>query len=651
MVSVLQKGFLVSGLKAGDAHLLRIVGIVLSGVLVALVILIGVLQFVGWSSYKGVIESIAGWTLSRKVKINGDIDGKLFPNVKISASGVVIGGKEEGRYDRLARVGNFSISLPFMSIVRMEPRVENISLNDAKVWIEPQAKEKEEEKREHYLPEVKEASFSDVEIHYYLPDKNMEVTGRIDSFEVGKDGRSGLRLEGKGALSEVPVSVSGSVPDLEDLEAMSDPHPLSIRLSVAEDNLDISGKVVRKDKLNLDVSYKLEGDSLARILKQFGYEAGEVPPYSSRGKISGTLEKVVLDPFHVTLGYSYGSGSFSINRKVETRVQGQMHFDRLLYQDIQSLFPEKEEVKEKELFSDEPFRFSLPDNLSVRVDVSGSRIELLAEENFLDAAEFQLVVKDGNVMISPLVLETEEGLIEGGVTIEIEEKGLTAGLQADLRGIGLSTLVAPLNERLEKLGITDLADGTLNGVVSLSAEGNSVAQLMASLDGQVQVAVEDGYLNATAVEVLGLDLGEFLLSALAGDPKTSIKCGIVDIEADNGILKTGPVVVSTNDTNIILKGRINLEKETVDLTLDPRARDFSILTGGSPIHLSGSLSDLTVRPDEKLGVQLGLGILLGIVLGPMAAPLAFIEPGTAQEDLCSQYLAKLESIKEKAKPS
>lgn len=632
--------------NAEDARLKKVVVVVLGGILVLLLLLAGVLQFVDWSHYKGAIESVASLVTGRSVEINGDIDGRLFPNVKISGSDVVVGGRGGGHYDKPTRVGEFSLTVSFLSLIALNPRFENISVNDSMVWVVPQARKKEE----LYLPDIGEASFHDIEVNYYLPDKNREVSGRIDSLEIEKDGKSGLRLKGEGALRDIPVSVTGRIPNPGRLEEDADAHPFSLRVTAVDDTLALSGNVMQKDSLHFDVSYNLEGDGLGRILEQFGYRAGDVIAYSSKGKISGSPEKVIVDPLRVTLGYSYGNGAFTISRNGMNRIQGRIHFDRLRWQDIQTLMPPKEAQEKERLFSKKSIEFSLPQNLFADVELSTSRFDLPGRTDYLDA-ELHLLVKEGRLKFAPVVIGMGEGEAEGNLTVDTAGKILTAELRADLRTIDLSALVAPLDEKLKNLGIDDLVGGNADGFVHLAVAGNSMKQLMGSLNGQAQVAVEDGYLSSKAIEALGLDLGEFLMSTLAGDPKTAIECGIVDINANSGVLETRPVVLVTNDTNVIVRGQVNLGKETIDLTLYPRAKDFSVLSGGVPVHITGDLSDLEVRPDQELAAKAGLGALLGVVLGPLAVPLAFMEPGTGKEGLCSQYIAKLREIEEKAEPS
>lgn len=626
--------------------MLKVVTGILVGVLILLALLAGVMQFVNWSHFKGAIELVAGWTMDRKVKIDGDIDGKLFPSVKITASGVSIGGKKEGHYDQAARVGNFSISLPFLSVFAMNPNVENISVNDSKVWIEPMARKKRNERVR--WPEIGQASFHDIEIYYYLPHKNREIAGRIDSLTIEKAGNSDLRLKGKGALGDIPVSTVGNIPNPGKLEAEA--RPFSLRVAAADNSLTLSGNVAQKDDLRFDASYNLEGDNLGRVLAQFGYRAGDIIAYSSRGKISGNPERVIVDPLRITLGHSYGNGGFTVSKNGMNRIQGRLHFDRLRWRDIQSLLPPKKAQAKEKLFSKKPVEFSLPQNLLADVGLSTSRFDLPGKTDLLDA-KLHLSVKAGRLEVAPIVIGMGRGEVEGNLAVDTAGKIPTAELRADLRAIDLSALAAPFDEKLENLGIDDLVGGNADGFIHLVLAGNSMSQLMGSLNGQVQVAVKDGYLSSKAVEALGLDLGEFLMSVFAGDPKTAIECGIADINANSGILETSPVVLVTNDTNVIVRGQVNLEKEAIDLTLYPRAKDFSVLTGGVPVHITGELSDLKVRPDRALAAKAGLGALLGIALGPIAASLAFIEPGEGKEGLCSQYIAKLREIEEKAEPS
>ena len=67
-----------------------------------------------------------------------------------------------------------------------------------------------------------------------------------------------------------------------------------------------------------------------------------------------------------------------------------------------------------------------------------------------------------------------------------------------------------LGGMLKKLDITDTIDGTLDLKINLRGEGNSVAALMAVLNGDVVAILGEGKMPARYLNLVGGDLGKTL---------------------------------------------------------------------------------------------------------------------------------------------
>ncbi len=68
--------------------------------------------------------------------------------------------------------------------------------------------------------------------------------------------------------------------------------------------------------------------------------------------------------------------------------------------------------------------------------------------------------------------------------------------------------------------------GELNGDAKLTGSGNSVADLLATSSGDLRLLINDGVISRSLMEILGLNVGNYLVAQLFGDDEVGIElCG------------------------------------------------------------------------------------------------------------------------------
>jgi uncharacterized protein involved in outer membrane biogenesis len=134
----------------------------------------------------------------------------------------------------------------------------------------------------------------------------------------------------------------------------------------------------------------------------------------------------------------------------------------------------------------------------------------------------------------------------------------------------------------------------------------------------------DGQVSGLIVEALGLDVAEALGLYLGDDVPVDIRCLVVDLTADQGVVQTERFVLDTEDTLVEGQGWFDLGMETIDLTLTPKPKDISLLSFRSEIEVEGAWSDLSVAPD----------------VGSMFAFLPPVDLGTAEDAPCRQMIER-----------
>ena len=140
---------------------------------------------------------------------------------------------------------------------------------------------------------------------------------------------------------------------------------------------------------------------------------------------------------------------------------------------------------------------------------------------------------------------------------------------------------------------------------------------MANGDGGVKLFMTGGDLSALLVDLAGLDFGGALVSALGLPKRTPVRCMIVDMPLQRGVLDTRMMLLDTEEANITGKGTVDLRNETIDYRIDQQSKHFTIGALPAPIHIRGRLKSPSIMPDPAaVGLRGGIAAALGVLAHP-----------------------------------
>jgi uncharacterized protein involved in outer membrane biogenesis len=175
------------------------------------------------------------------------------------------------------------------------------------------------------------------------------------------------------------------------------------------------------------------------------------------------------------------------------------------------------------------------------------------------------------------------------------------------------------------------ATGSLSGQAHLAGAGKSTAAILASLRGTVRMHLADGTISHLAVEAVGMDVAQSLGVLIKGDDALPIQYTVVDLVADQGLLKPRVLVLDTPDSTLWVDGWLSLASEDMDLRVMVTPKDFSPLALRTPVHLRGNFAKPSVSVEAgKLGTRVGASALLALV-NPIAAIIPFIDTGKSDD--------------------
>jgi uncharacterized protein involved in outer membrane biogenesis len=159
--------------------------------------------------------------------------------------------------------------------------------------------------------------------------------------------------------------------------------------------------------------------------------------------------------------------------------------------------------------------------------------------------------------------------------------------------------------------------------------GSSTAAVLASLDGQAGLSVQQGTVSHLMLELAGLDLAQALGVLLVGDKPLALTCALIQSDIGHGVVRIRRAVLDTDDSTLTLGGQLNLADETLALRSDITPKDFSPFSLRAPILLSGTLAAPKVGvAGSRVAGRLAAALALGVA-APVAALLPFLEFGQA----------------------
>jgi AsmA family protein len=279
-------------------------------------------------------------------------------------------------------------------------------------------------------------------------------------------------------------------------------------------------------------------------------------------------------------------------------------------------------------------KFNLPAIKSMDVDLLYRGEHIINRDVPLDNLVTHVVVKNGRITVDPLNFAVGTGTIASNFALDPVAGGLHTKADIDFQRVQLSRLMEATH--------AFAGNGTIGGSAYLTGTGASVAQILAHGDGHALLFLENGgSVSALLVDLVGLQMGDAMLSALGIPVKTQIHCLVADFSLTNGLVDTKTFLIATKAANILGTGTVNLANEQLALQLRTQATHFSIGSLSTPINISGPLKHPHVLPAPgPLAARAGPAAALGVLFPPLAL-LPTIRLGLGDKNACVDTIASI----------
>ncbi|WP_159549390.1 AsmA family protein [Billgrantia tianxiuensis] len=485
--------------------------------------------------------------------------------------------------------------------------------------------------------------FEDTALDYQAPHWGLSLSFTADTRTEGVEGQR-IHLVGEGSYEEEPFEFDLLIGPLLDLTDPETPYPVSGELASGETRLWIDGSAVQPFALeSLEGSARLEGPSPAELTELTGINLPELPPYRVSGYVSYRENLLSIDSLEGSFGDSDVAGDVRIRfgeppKLWATLVSRQLEADDLLPMlgispgtgPGETATPEQQQWEAQErraemLFPDREWDLEALRNTDIVLDYEAANVQ--AEHVPFEDLALALELEQGVMTVEPLQVGLGGGEVRASWVMDARQAAIEGDLQLALDQVNLAAL-------LDEAGLPEVARDTLGrigGRGDFRYRGRSMHEVMAGLDGELELAMSQGWLDIIAAELLPLNVANALVAALTGEDQVQLECTYVRFALDQGLADLDRFFMATEIAHFEGAGAINLETERMDLAFQGHNIDPTLFTGNSPVELQGSLRDPEVNVITEELIARGALSLLGAIVAPPLAILPWVDPGGGEQ--------------------
>ncbi|MEM8630037.1 MAG: AsmA family protein [Pseudomonadota bacterium] len=217
-------------------------------------------------------------------------------------------------------------------------------------------------------------------------------------------------------------------------------------------------------------------------------------------------------------------------------------------------------------------------NADMDVQVDLKKLEGVAGPTELKT---EFILDNEKARLGPVKFAYDGGHFDVTALVDLKNNPEIVKLEGRADGWNLGTLQ-------QELDLKPRASGTLNSSFNVSGAHKSLEGFAKSADGELLLSLENGTINTRLVDLAGLGLFPWLFSD--GHGKVApIDCIRAPLFFETGKIDLKQVAMETAKVQLVLTGDVNLDKDTLDLTGEPRPIGEPLARSPWPFVVTGTL--------------------------------------------------------------
>ena len=593
-----------------------------------LVVLVGAAVAGGYlyltsTDFRSIVESQASSFSGRKTKIEKvSVDWSTVPHVHLA--GVQVANAAWAKTDHMLEADEVDFTLRLWPLLKGDIVLPHLTLRKPEVVVEKggphdelnwnmwessggKAAEAVKPRDRFQTPLIGRLEVTDGKITYQDSKRKLALDGTI-STATGKAGaqpQAELMLKGK--LENQPLQVKFTGGSAIMLRDTSEPYPIDLDITFGGTKLIAKGKVQDPFQwADPDVDLTLSGPNLDQIYPLLGIPGPPTAPY----KISGKLErdpgvwKFVKTTWRV--GDSDLAGDITVDeRKKPEFLTARLVSNNLAFKDLAPLVgaapssgtmnqqqaQTQQQLKARgELFPNVPLH--VEKLRAMNMDVTLDARKVVAPDYLpVRALSGRVLIDNGVAKANPIKLSL---IGSGSITGEmgIDARTDTPRVHANLTGTGIELKTFFRNSRF-----FDTTQGGVQGHVNLAGTGRSLAQVMGTANGDVEVAMTGGSISSLMVSEASLQLFDALILYVTGDHRIPILCAAGRLNFQNGNVTFDRTLLDTRKSILHVNGTVGLQSQAVNVEVKADPKSFDLLDLHGPVAVTGKIR----TPQVSLG--------------------------------------------------
>lgn len=206
--------------------------------------------------------------------------------------------------------------------------------------------------------------------------------------------------------------------------------------------------------------------------------------------------------------------------------------------------------------------------------------------------ESQISVKDGMALLGPLNLVFGTGQVDVSASMDVIDTPDKLRLEGRAGGWDFGQV-------LDAFGTNPGGYGTISGRFDVTGQRSSVRDFLSSMAGSATVDMSNGRLSNTLIELAGLGVLPWLFSQERRQGFAEVVCLKAPLRVQNGRIELNDSVLETRRVQLVGAGVIDLSKETIALTAEPRPIGRPLARSAWPIEVTGNLRSPDIKVAER----------------------------------------------------
>jgi uncharacterized protein involved in outer membrane biogenesis len=487
------------------------------------------------------------------------------------------------------------------------------------------------------------------QVHYLDPAIKLDMHANANTLADNNPQGYGLEFKLDGSYNKAPVTGGGKAGAILSLENPDTVYPIEADVKLGKNAIAVEGKITKPTAVTaIDLRLSLAGASMANLYPLTGVLLPDTPPYATKGHLIGKLNQAggdqwTYENFTGTVGSSDIAGTLEyLRRQPRPLLRGKLVSQQLRLEDLGPLVKADSNASKAnrgaaqvqpsdKVLPVEPFDTKSWGVLDADVEFIGRKIIREASLPIQDMrAHLQLT--DSVLSLTPLNFGVAGGNMTSNITLDGKGNPIKAEIKMAARHLKIKQLFPTLKSMQASFG-------EVNGDVSLSGTGNSIALLMGSSNGEMKTVISRGSVSKFILEAAGLNLANAAFVKIFGDKQVEMNCVAGDFAVTDGVMHTRSFVMDTTDAVVNVSGDINLAKELLALDVRPKSKGLRIISLRTPLYIHGTFKNPDVGLYKGV-IALKAGAAVGLAaVAPFAAVVPLINMGRTADTDCAGLLS------------